>query len=227
VRLLIVEDAEDVCEAIAESLTRVGHVCDKARTLDDARQFLAVQPFDLMVLDINLPDGSGYDLLKEVRARGDTLAVIMLTARLGVDDRVDALDAGADDYLVKPFDIRELEARLRAVARRRHGETDAVLQAGDVCFNTATRQVTVAGEPCELTRREQAVLEILLSSRGRVIAKDELHARLFGLDEEAGMNAVELYVARLRKKLPSAKLEIRTLRGLGYQAFVVDEARHA
>lgn len=226
-RLLIVEDAEDVCDAIAESLTRVGHVCDKARTLDDARQFLAVQPFDLMVLDINLPDGSGYDLLKEVRARGDTLAVIMLTARLGVDDRVDALDAGADDYLVKPFDIRELEARLRAVARRRHGETDAVLQAGDVCFNTATRRVTVAGEPCELTRREQAVLEILLSSRGRVIAKDELHARLFGLDEEAGMNAVELYVARLRKKLPSATLEIRTLRGLGYQAFVVDEARHA
>lgn len=226
-RLLIVEDAEDVCEAIAESLTRVGHVCDKARTLGDARQFLAVQPFDLMVLDINLPDGSGYDLLKEIRARGDTLAVIMLTARLGVDDRVDALDAGADDYLVKPFDIRELEARLRAVARRRHGETDAVLQAGDVCFNTATRQVTVAGELCELTRREQAVLEILLSSRGRVIAKDELHARLFGLDEEAGMNAVELYVARLRKKLPSATLEIRTLRGLGYQAFVVDGARHA
>lgn len=226
-RLLIVEDAEDVCDAIAESLRRVGHVCDKARTLDDARQFLAVQPFDLVILDINLPDGSGYDLLKEIRARGDTLAVIMLTARLGVDDRVDALDAGADDYLVKPFDIRELEARLRAVARRRHGETDAVLQAGDVCFNTATRQVTVAGVPCDLTRREQALLEILLSSRGRVIAKDELHARLFGLNEEAGMNAVELYVARLRKKLPSTTLEIRTLRGLGYQAFVTGRARHA
>ena len=112
-RLLIVEDAEDVCEAIAESLSRLGHVCDKARTLADARQYLAVQPFDLMILDINLPDGSGYDLLKEIRAGGETLAVIMLTARLGVDDRVDALDAGADDYLVKPFDIRELEARLR------------------------------------------------------------------------------------------------------------------
>lgn len=226
-RLLIVEDAEDVCEAIAESLTRVGHVCDKARTLGDARQFLAVQPFDLVILDINLPDGSGYDLLKEMRARGETLAVIMLTARLGVDDRVDALDAGADDYLVKPFDTRELEARLRAVTRRRHGETDAILQAGDVCFNTATRRVTVAGQPCELTRREQALLEILLSSRGRVIAKEELHGRLFGLDEETGMNAVELYVARLRKKLPSSSLEIRTLRGLGYQAFVSGTARRA
>ena len=210
-RLLIVEDADDVCDAIAESLTRVGHVCDRARTLDDARQFLAVQPFDLMILDINLPDGSGFDLLREIRTRGETLAVIMLTARLGVDDRIDALDAGADDYLVKPFDVRELEARVRAVARRRHGETDAMLQAGDVCFNTATRQVTVAGRPCELTRREQSLLEILLSSRGRVIAKDELHSRLFGLDEDTGLNAVELYVARLRKKLASETLEIRTL----------------
>lgn len=226
-RLLIVEDAEDVCDAIVESLTRIGHVCDKARTLGDARQLLAVQPFDLVVLDINLPDGFGHDLLKEIRARGDTLAVIMLTARLGVDDRVDALDAGADDYLVKPFDIRELEARVRAVVRRRHGETDAVLEAGDICFNTATRQVTVAGEPCELTRREQSLLEILLSSRGRVIAKEELHSRLFGLQEEAGLNAVELYVARLRKKLPSTRLEIRTLRGLGYQAFVSGVAPRA
>ncbi len=226
-RLLIVEDAEDVCDAIAESLSRLGHVCDKARTLADARQLLGVQPFDLMVLDINLPDGSGYDLLKEIRARGETLAVIMLTARLGVDDRVDALDAGADDYLVKPFDIRELEARLRAVARRRHGETDAILEAGDIRFNTATRQVTVGEQVCDLTRREQSLLEILLSSRGRVIAKEELHSRLFGLEEEAGLNAVELYIARLRKKLPSASLEIRTLRGLGYQAFVSGTVRRA
>ncbi len=226
-RLLIVEDADDVCDAIVESLTRIGHVCDSARTLADARQLLAVQPFDLVVLDINLPDGFGHDLLREVRTRGDPLAVIMLTARLGVDDRIEALDAGADDYLVKPFDIRELEARVRAVARRRHGETDAVLEAGDVSFNTATRQITVAGAPCELTRREQALLEILLSSRGRVIAKEELHSRLFGLQEEAGLNAVELYVARLRKKLPSERLQIRTLRGLGYQAFVVEAARHA
>lgn len=226
-RLLIVEDAEDVCDAIAESLSRLGHVCDKARTLADARQLIGVQPFDLMILDINLPDGSGYDLLKEIRARGETLAVIMLTARLGVDDRVDALDAGADDYLVKPFDIRELEARLRAVARRRHGETDAILEAGDIRFNTATRQVTVGEQVCDLTRREQSLLEILLSSRGRVIAKEELHSRLFGLEEEAGLNAVELYIARLRKKLPSASLEIRTLRGLGYQAFVSGTVRRA
>ena len=108
-----------------------------------------------------------------------------------------------------------------------HGETDAILEAGDIRFNTATRQVTVGDTPCDLTRREQALLEILLSSRGRVIAKEELHARLFGLEEEAGMNAVELYVARLRKKLPSSNLEIRTLRGLGYQAFVTETIRRA
>lgn len=226
-RLLIVEDAEDVSDAIAQSLSRTGHACDTAATLADARQLLAVEPFDIMILDINLPDGSGFDLLRELRGRGVELPVIMLTARMGVDDRVDALDAGADDYLVKPFDIRELEARLRAVTRRRHGETDSVLEAGDIRFNMATRQVTVGETPLELTRREQSLLEILLSSRGRVIAKEELHSRLFGLQEEAGLNAIELYVARLRKKIPSTSLEIRTLRGIGYQAFVTGSTQDA
>lgn len=225
-RLLIVDDAEDVCEAIAVSLSRLGHACDKAHRLEEARSFLAVQDFDAMVLDINLPDGSGYDLLRSLRQTGNAMPVIMLTARLGVDDRVDALDAGADDYLVKPFDMRELEARLRAIARRRHGASDAVLEAGDVSFNTATRQVSVAGQPCELTRREQALLEILLSAKGRVIAKEELHSRLFDLEEEAGLNAVELYIGRLRKKIGHGTLQIRTLRGLGYQIMAQAENQH-
>ncbi|MCC0042892.1 MAG: response regulator transcription factor [Brucellaceae bacterium] len=219
-RLLVVEDAGDVADAITARLSRHGHVCDKAGTLDEARQLIAVQPLDLIILDINLPDGSGFDLVRELRRQGNETPVLVLSARMGVDDRIDALDSGADDYLVKPFDLRELEARVRAVARRRHGETDAVLEAGDIRFNTATRQVTVGGQACELTRREQTVLEILLNARGRVIPKEDLHARLFGLDEEVGLNAVEVYVARLRKKIPSASLDIRTLRGLGYQAFV-------
>ena len=217
-RLLIVEDAEDVCDAIAASMARLGHATDTAHTIADAEAFLAVQPYDVMILDINLPDGEGFGLLRKVRAGGRDMPVIMLTARMGVDDRVDALDAGADDYLVKPFDMRELEARLRAVHRRRHGESACVLEAGDVRFNTATREVTVGGEARELTRRELSLLEILLSAKGRVIAKEELHSRLFGMTEEAGLNAVELYVARLRRKLGEGKLEIRTLRGLGYQA---------
>jgi two-component system response regulator TctD len=217
-RLLVVEDAEDVADAIAGQLSRTGHVCDKAGTIEDARQLISVQVYDLVILDINLPDGSGFRLLKEIRARKDKLPVLMLTARLGVDDRVEALDAGADDYLVKPFDFRELEARIRAILRRGHGESDAILEAGNIRFNTATREVTVGGEACELTRREQTLLEILLVSRGRVIAKEDLHSRLFGLDEDAGMNALELYVARLRKKIPGGALTIKTLRGLGYQA---------
>jgi two-component system response regulator TctD len=217
-RLLILEDAEDLAEAIAHRMAASGHVCDNAATLEDARQLLRIQPFDLAVVDINLPDGSGLALLRELRAAKNRLPVLVLTARLGVDDRVTALDAGADDYLVKPFDFRELEARVRAIVRRRNGEADPILRAGAIRFNTLTRQVTVAGNPCELTRREQSLLEILISARGRVIAKEELHSRLFGFDEEAGINAVELYVARLRKKLGSADFVIRTLRGLGYQA---------
>lgn len=220
-RLLVVEDAEDVADAIAGQLSRLGHVCDKAGTIGDARQMIRVQQYDLVILDINLPDGSGFSLLREIRNRKDSLPVLMLTARLGVDDRVEALDAGADDYLVKPFDFRELEARIRAILRRGHGETDAILEAGNIRFNTATREVMIDGAKCELTRREQSLLEILLVSKGRVIAKEDLHSRLFGLDEDAGINALELYVARLRKKIPSETLTIRTLRGLGYQAIPV------
>jgi two-component system response regulator TctD len=219
-RLMVVEDTDDVADAIIAQFDRLGHACDRAPTIVDARHLLEVQPYDLVILDINLPDGSGFELLKDIRRNRGLLPVVMLTARLGVDDRVEALDAGADDYLVKPFDFRELEARVRAVLRRRHGDPDAILEFGDLRFNTATRQLTVADEPCELTRREQSLLEILLSSRGRVIAKEDIHARLFGLDDGAGLNAVELYVARLRKKIPQQHLTIRTLRGLGYQAMV-------
>ena len=217
-RLLVVEDAEDVADAIASRMGRLGHACDKAGTLADARMMIGTEPYDLVILDINLPDGEGFDLLKEIRGRKPPLPVLMLTARMGVDDRIGALDAGADDYLVKPFDFRELEARIRAILRRLTGERDAVLEAGGVRFNTATREVTVAGRACELTRREQSLLEILLMAKGRVIGKEELHARLFGLDEETNLNAVELYVARLRKKIPPDCLTIRTLRGIGYQA---------
>jgi len=217
-RLLILEDAEDLADAIADRMAASGHVCDKAATLEDARQLLGLQPFDLAIVDINLPDGSGLALLRELRAAKNRLPVLVLTARLAIDDRVTALDAGADDYLVKPFDFRELEARIRAIVRRRNGEADPILQAGAIRFNTLTRQVTVAGAPCELTRREQSLLEILISAKGRVVAKEELHSRLFGFEEEAGINAIELYVARLRKKLGSSDFVIRTLRGLGYQA---------
>jgi two-component system response regulator TctD len=170
-----------------------------------------------------LPDVDGFTLLGEIRASRIDTAVLVLTARSQIDDRVSALDLGADDYLVKPFDFRELEARARALARRRHGATVSRLQVGDVALDQAARLVTVAGQRVDLTRREVALLEVLMARPNRVFSKAELLDQLFGFGEDAGENAIELYVARLRRKLGSASMEIRTLRGLGYQAGVSDE----
>ncbi|OCW59223.1 response regulator [Hoeflea olei] len=215
---LVVEDTLDVAEAITERLARAGHVCDRAESVADARHFVSASVYDLVILDINLPDGSGLDFLRWLRQRKHPVPVLVLTARLAVDDKIDALDFGADDYMVKPFDLGELEARVRAIVRRRTGEAGARLSAGNLDFDMATRQATVAGQPLQLTPREQLLLEIFLINRGRVLEKEELVIRLFGLDTDAGPNAIELYVGRLRRKLAGAGLEIKTLRGLGYQA---------
>lgn len=215
---LVVEDTPDVADAIIERLSRGGHVCDRALTLEDARHFASTCTYDLMILDINLPDGSGLDFLKWLRRRKDAVPVLVLTARLAVDDKIGALDFGADDYMVKPFDLGELEARVRAIVRRRSGEAAATLSAGNLEFDMATRLATIDGEPLQLTPREQLLLEIFLVNKGRVLEKDELVTRLFGMEADAGPNAVELYVGRLRRKLSGSGLEIRTLRGLGYQA---------
>lgn len=215
---LVVEDTADVSEAITARLSRGGHACDRAASLEDAKHFASASAYDLVVLDINLPDGSGLDFLKWLRQRKDAVPVLVLTARLAVDDKIGALDFGADDYMVKPFDLGELEARVRAIVRRRTGEAGARLSAGNLEFDMATRMTTVNGEPLPLTPREQLLLEIFLINKGRVLEKDELVMRLFGMDADAGPNAIELYVGRLRRKLSDADLEIRTLRGLGYQA---------
>ncbi|MEP3435391.1 MAG: response regulator transcription factor [Hoeflea sp.] len=217
---LVVEDTIDVAEAITDRLGRGGHACDRAATVEDAKHFASASAYDLVILDINLPDGSGLDFLKWLRQRKDTVPVLVLTARLAVDDKIGALDFGADDYMVKPFDLGELEARVRAIVRRRTGEAGSTLSAGNLDFDMATRQATVGGETLQLTPREQLLLEIFLINKGRVLEKDELVMRLFGMDAEAGPNAIELYVGRLRRKLSGAGLEIRTLRGLGYQAQV-------
>ncbi len=217
-RFLVVEDTQDVAEAIIQRFQKVGHSCDRAATLDQARDFTDLGFYDLIILDINLPDGSGLDFLKRLRAARKNVPVLVLTARLTIDDKIGALDMGADDYMVKPFDLGELEARVRAIVRRRNGEANAVLEAGNLRFDMAGRTVTIGGENCELTRREQMLLEIFLANRGRVLEKEELLTKLFGLDAEASLNAIELYVGRLRRKLRGADLDIRTLRGLGYQA---------
>lgn len=226
-RILIVEDTEDVAEAILSHFSRQGHVCEVAATIEDAGHFLRLESYDLMILDINLPDGSGLDFLKKLRAAKNSVSVLVLTARLQVDDKIDALDFGADDYLVKPFDLRELEARARAVTRRKHGANEAGISVGNLHCNFADHSVRVNDSDIELTRREFILLEAFMTNLNRVLQKEELYSRLYGLTGEAGLNAVEVYVARLRRKLADASLEIRTLRGLGYQAVPGEQAEKA
>ncbi|MEO0819269.1 MAG: response regulator transcription factor [Pseudomonadota bacterium] len=217
-RLLLVEDTEDVADAIVSAFARHGHAVDHAARIAAAEDALAVQDYDVVLLDIMLPDGSGVDLLRRMRGRRERVPVLMLTARLEVEDRIEALDIGADDYLMKPFDLRELEARVRALIRRRFDERAGRVEYGDLTFDAAGRTASIADAPLMLTRREFALLEILLANRGRVMPKERIFERMFAFEAgDVGVNAVEVYVARLRKKLEGSRLSIRTLRGLGYQ----------
>lgn len=222
IRILLVEDTQDVAGAIVASFGRRGDAVDHALTRAAADELLAVQRYEVIILDINLPDGDGLSLLANQRRQGVTAPILMLTARLEVDDRITALDRGADDYLCKPFDLRELEARVRALARRsqRDPANGSVINYADLEVDIARQTVNLAGQPISLTRREFAVLEALLLNRGRVISKEQIFERMFSFDEaDVGLNAVEIYVARLRKKLDGGSVAINTLRGLGYQLF--------
>ncbi|MEV8468287.1 MULTISPECIES: response regulator transcription factor [Meridianimarinicoccus] len=217
-RVLIVEDATDVAEAVAIRLGRSGMACDIADSREAAEDCLAVQRYDVIVLDINLPDGLGTELLADLRGRGDRTPVLMLTALFSVDDRVTALDLGADDYLVKPFDQRELEARLRALVRREAEQKSDALDLGPLSFAPAALSATLSGAPLELTRREATLLGLLLRHRGQVLSKQRLYDGLFAFDDaDVGVNAIELYIARLRKKLAGSGVGIETQRGLGYR----------
>jgi two-component system response regulator TctD len=216
-RILLVEDMADIGEAIVNRFEQMGHAVDWETDGQAASDLLTVQQYELVVLDVMLPGLDGLSILKEFRARGGTTPVLVLTARSAVDDRVGALDLGADDYLVKPFDYRELEARARALLRRNEGKATNLLVCGDVTIDRAARSVHLAGRPLDLTRRELTVLEILAARPGRVFSKDELMDQLFGFEQEPSPNAIEQYVARLRRKLAGSTIEIRTLRGLGYQ----------
>ncbi|MBN9671919.1 response regulator transcription factor [Roseibium aggregatum] len=217
-RLLLVEDTFDMAEAIVIRLERSGIACDLARTLAQARETLNVQRYDVIVLDINLPDGLGTELLKEMRARGDRTPVLVLTAEFSVDDRVSTLNSGADDYLVKPFDQRELEARIRALFRREQGDKAEEIVLGNLTFNPSARVVRLDDSPINLTRREFSLFELLVRNRGRTVSKERLFEGIFSFqDTDVSMNALELYIARLRKKLGGSSIRIETQRGLGYK----------
>lgn len=217
-RLLLVEDTADVAEAIAASLARAGYACDVAGDLAAAEAHVAVQGYDIIVLDINLPDGDGRSFLRALRRRGERTPVLMLTARFEVPARVDALDDGADDYLVKPFDLREMEARVRALTRREAGRVETRVRLGAMEFDPGAQVVRVRGNAVSLTRRELTLLSMLVGRPGHILSKERLFDGLFSFaDGEVGVNAVELYIARLRKKLAGSGAVIETHRGLGYR----------
>lgn len=221
-RILVVEDTTDVGEAISACVARMGHGVDWEKTGEGAEDALAAQHYDLVILDVMLPGKNGFDVLGTLRRMKQSPPVLVLTARSMVEDRVTALDLGADDYLIKPFDFRELEARVRALLRRIGGPQSSLIELGDVVLDQAARAVSVGGQRAELTRREIALLEVLISRPSKVFSKTQLIDQLFGFGEEPAENAIELYIARLRRKLGSTRMEIRTLRGIGYQAVLND-----
>lgn len=222
-RILLVEDTHDVGEAIIRRFETIGHTVDWETDGTAASEILDFTRFDLVILDVMLPGLDGFQILRRLRQGNNPVPVLMLTARSEVDDRVSALDLGADDYLVKPFDFRELEARARVLMRRSSGgEATNAIVCGDIVLDRANRSVRVGKREVQLKRREITLLEILATKPGRVFGKDELLDRLFGFDEAAGENAIELYIGRLRKKLDGAKAHIVTVRRIGYK-LVSDE----
>jgi len=220
-RLLLVEDNARLASLIREGLDRQGFALDWCETVAGAEHALAINAYDLMLLDLGLPDGEGLDLVRGLRRRQDTMPILVLTARGGLDDRVLGLDAGADDYLVKPFQIPELAARCRALLRRPGASLGTELCAGNVTLHSAERSVKVAGEPVVATPREVNLLECLLRRTGHVVAKPALEGALYSMDADVTPNALEACVSRLRKRLTAAgaDVQIRTVHGVGYALF--------
>jgi two-component system OmpR family response regulator len=215
-RLLIVEDDALIADGLVRAMRAAGHAVDHApdgATADDAlRQY----PYSLVILDLGLPKLDGIEVLKRLRQRDASVPVLVITARDALTDRIGGLDAGADDYLVKPFDLPELEARMRALLRRRRTTIAGRVRIGDLQVDTAGRSAYFGDARVELSSREFGVLETLARRAGRVVSKEQLLEALTGWDEDVGTNAIEVYVHRLRKKLEPAGVRIRTLRGLGY-----------
>jgi two-component system OmpR family response regulator len=223
-RILVVEDDPVLGDGLSRSLRHAGYAVDTAQDGKLADDLLSVHAFDLVVLDLGLPGLDGLEVLRRMRRRPSAAPVLILTARDAVEDRVAGLDLGADDYMVKPFNLAELEARVRALVRRAQSATTARITHGALTLDTAARRAFVGDDALELSAREVALLEALLLSTGRVVSKDQLADRLYGVSDEVGPNAIEVFVHRLRRKIEPAGVVIRTIRGLGY---LVEKPGHA
>lgn len=217
-RLLIVEDDLALSSALATALERRGFASDRTASVDDAAQMASLAQYAAALLDLGLPDGDGVDLIRRLRAAGSPLPIIAITARSGLDDRILGLNAGADDYVTKPFEIDELVARLHAVLRRQGALAGAKLSVGNLAFDTLSGDATIGDRPLPLSARERQLLGLLLRRQGQVVTKQLAEDQLYGLSEPIGSNAVEVHAHRLRKKLESAGAEARieTIRGVGY-----------
>lgn len=225
-RLLLVEDDVMVASGIKLGLANAGYTVDWVGSAERAEQAVDNDSFDLAIVDIGLPGISGLELTQRLRARGLTLPVLILTARDALQDRVQGLDLGADDYMLKPFELPELLARLRALLRRSQAATSAVLSLGALEMDTAQRRVSIAGQPMDLGPREWTVLEYLLLQAPKPAAKDKLLATLTGWDKEITPNAIEVYVSRLRAKLEPAGVALRSIRGFGYRLELIAPPGH-
>jgi two-component system OmpR family response regulator len=218
-RVLLVEDDAKLVRALERGLKREGYAVDSALTGDDALVKTNEHPYDAIVLDVMLPGVDGFAVCRTLRDRGDWTPVLMLTARDLVQDRIDGLDVGADDYLVKPFDFGELLARLRALTRRDPSERPAVIEVGDLRIDPARRVVTRAGRNIELTMREFAVLHFLARHAGKVVSREQLLEHVWDESHDGSTNVVDVYVSYLRRKLerrPPRRRVIRTVRGVGF-----------
>lgn len=214
-RVLLIEDTVGLGAAVREQMADDGHAVDWVRQLDHAVTSVQSTAYDLILLDLLLPDGHGLDFLRRRRAAGDATPVIILTARDQISDRIAGLNAGADDYLVKPFDLSELSARVAAVARRYGGNPNPQIQLGELCINRSDRTIQRAGIPVDLTAREWALFEAFIQRPGALFSKAQLEERLYEFGAEIESNTIEVYISRLRKKLGFHVLE--TVRGVGYR----------
>lgn len=224
-RVLLVEDNLRLSTLVRRGLENEDFTVDGVGTLCDAEAALDTIPYDVVIMDLGLPDGDGLDLLRSLRAGGSHVPVLVLTARDGVDDRVKGLNAGADDYLLKPFAVEELTARLRALLRRPGGALGSSLRVGNVTFDTSSREVRVGQQLVKISKKEMGVLEQLMRRAGRVVPKETLESKLYGFGDEVSPNSLEANVSRLRKRLiqVDASITIHTLRGIGYLLSDSDE----
>lgn len=219
-RVLVVEDNLDLAASIVTSIEQMQHAVDSIDNGLQAEQMLRSEPYDLVVLDLNLPGQDGLQVLKNIRQQGIALPVLILTARADTDSRVKGLDLGADDYLTKPFHLAELDARVRALLRRHMSTSSPIIRLAELSFDTSSKQAWYKDDELDLTKRERGVLEILIANRNKVLSKRQIVDHLFSFHQDVSESAVEIYVHRLRKKLTIPGISIKTVRGLGYSLAV-------